>query len=111
MQVEDYFDFLATNEIRLKGHRIGIEDVLYEHLYNELTPTELSARFPTLNAEQIYASILFYLSNKERLDQYLTTWLQQAQQRREAQQFTPTPAMLKLRQIKAQQQVAELQPA
>jgi hypothetical protein len=24
------FDFLFENEIRLRGHRIGIEDVLYE---------------------------------------------------------------------------------
>ena len=38
MLLEEYFDFLSENEIRLKGHRIGIEDVLYEYIYNELTP-------------------------------------------------------------------------
>lgn len=32
MQLEDYFDFLAPNDIRIKGHRIGIEDVLYEYI-------------------------------------------------------------------------------
>lgn len=111
MQLEDYFDFLSADEIRIKGHRIGIEDVLYEHIYNELTPTELMARFPTLQAEHIYAAILYYLSNKERLDNYLAAWLEHGRQMREAQHRNPTPAMLKLRQIKAQQQVAELQPA
>ena len=25
MQLEDYFDFLAPDDIRIKGHRIGIE--------------------------------------------------------------------------------------
>ena len=25
MQLEDYFDFLAPNDIRIKGSRIGIE--------------------------------------------------------------------------------------
>ena len=32
MVLEDYFDFLEPDVIRLKGHRIGIEDVieLYE---------------------------------------------------------------------------------
>ena len=47
MLLEDYFDFLSQNEIRLKGHRIGIEDVLYEHIYNELTPAELAPLFDT----------------------------------------------------------------
>src|ERR671937_495539 len=64
MLLEDYFDFLSQNEIRLRGHRIGIEDVLYEHIYNELTPAELAERFPTLSAEQIYATILYYLNNR-----------------------------------------------
>ncbi len=31
MQLEDYFDFLAPNDIRIKGHRIGIETVVYEY--------------------------------------------------------------------------------
>ncbi|MGH2367163.1 MAG: DUF433 domain-containing protein, partial [Chloroflexota bacterium] len=29
MQLEDYFDFLAPDDIRLKGTRVGIETVLY----------------------------------------------------------------------------------
>ncbi len=99
MQLEDYFDFLSANEIRIKGHRVGIEDVLYEHLYNELTPAELVVRFPTLRAEQIYASILFYLNNKAQMDSYLTAWLQHGQQMRKAQERNPSPTMLKLRSL------------
>jgi hypothetical protein len=45
MQSEDYFDFLAPDDIRIKGHRIGIEDVLYEYLFNAKTPDELQRRF------------------------------------------------------------------
>ena len=33
MQLEDYFIFLATNNIRLKDTRIGIETVLYDYIY------------------------------------------------------------------------------
>ena len=33
MLLEDYFDFLSENEIRLKDHRIGIEDVLCQLLH------------------------------------------------------------------------------
>lgn len=112
MLLEDYFDFLSPNEIRLKGHRIGIEDVLYEHPYNELTPTELVERFPTLSAEQIYATMLYYLNNRERMDSYLTRWLEHGERMREEQARNPTPAMLKLRRIKAEQTlVPELPPA
>lgn len=102
MLLEDYFDFLSQNEIRLKGHRIGIEDVLYEHIYNELMPSELAARFPTLSAEQIYAAILYYLSNRERMDAYLAAWLEHGRRMREEQARNPTSAMLKLRRLKAE---------
>jgi hypothetical protein len=30
MELEGYFDFLAPDDIRIKGMRIGIETVLYE---------------------------------------------------------------------------------
>lgn len=32
MQLEAYFDILEPFDIRLKGHRIGIEDVLQYYL-------------------------------------------------------------------------------
>ena len=38
MQLEDYFIFLSTNDIRLKNTRIGIETVLYEYIYRSRTP-------------------------------------------------------------------------
>ena len=31
MQIEDYFNFLAEDDIRIKGTRIGIESVLDAH--------------------------------------------------------------------------------
>lgn len=36
MQLEDYFGFLAPNDIRLKGHRLELETILFDYL--ELTP-------------------------------------------------------------------------
>ncbi len=57
MQLEDYFEFLAADDIRLKGHRIGIESILYEYIHNEQTAEEIAVRFPTLSLEQIYATI------------------------------------------------------
>lgn len=35
MQLEDYFDFLAPNDIRVKGTRVGIESILYEYIFED----------------------------------------------------------------------------
>ena len=40
MQLEQYFDFLAPDDIRIMGHRIGIESVLREQ-----TPEQILRRF------------------------------------------------------------------
>lgn len=46
MQLEDYFDFLAPNDIRIKGHRIGIETVLDDYLHERLTAEQIQQRYP-----------------------------------------------------------------
>jgi hypothetical protein len=32
MQLEDYFSFISEDDIRIKGHRIGIDNVLFYFL-------------------------------------------------------------------------------
>ncbi len=85
----------SPNDIRLKGHRIGIESVLYEYIYNEKAPLQIAARFPSLSLEEIHATILYYLRNREQIDQYMSDWLEHGRQMREKQARNPTPAMLK----------------
>jgi len=38
MQLEEYFNFLAPLDIRLKGSRIGIETILYLYIYRAIAP-------------------------------------------------------------------------
>jgi uncharacterized protein (DUF433 family) len=102
MQIEEYFEFVAPDEIRLKGHRIWIENILYEYIHNALTPEELAQRFPTLSLEHIYATLLYYVRNKAVMDQYLANWLDHSQQMWQAQAQNPTPTMLRLRQLRAE---------
>ncbi len=64
MQLEDYFNFLASDDIRLKGSRIGIETILYEYIYRSRTPEEIAQTYTSLSLEQVYATILYYLHNK-----------------------------------------------
>lgn len=71
MLIEDYFDFLAPNDIRIKGRRIGIENVLYQYLHKTRTPEEIAESFDDLRLEQVYATILYYLHDKDEVHAYL----------------------------------------
>jgi uncharacterized protein (DUF433 family) len=107
MDLETYFEFLAPDDIRIRGTRICIEGILYEYIHRSQAPEAIAARFHTLNLEQVYATILYYLRNRAQLDAYLAEWLAFGQQAREAQTLNPPPAILHLRQRKAEQQPVE----
>ena len=70
MELRDYFDFNSEIDIRIKGHRIAIQHVLNKYRQG-MGPDELLCRFPTLSMEEIYATILYYLANKEEVEVYL----------------------------------------
>jgi uncharacterized protein (DUF433 family) len=73
MQLEDYFDFLAPDDIRIKGHRIGIDNIL-DYYLEGYTPEEIVANLPTLSLEQVHATITFYLHNRAVMDAYCHVW-------------------------------------
>ncbi len=50
MQIEDYFDFLSPDDIRIKGHRIGIDNVLDLYLDGH-TAEEIAQYYPSLSLE------------------------------------------------------------
>lgn len=101
MQLEDYFDFLAPDDIRLKGTRMGIETILYRFIHQCQTPDEIVRTYPALTLEQIYATILYYYHEKENVSAYLTDWLEWSHRVREEQKSNPPPFIEKLRKIKA----------
>ncbi len=100
MNIETYFEFLAPDDIRIKGTRIGIETVLYEYIYREQSPEDIVNLFSSLALEQVYATILYYLKNKEKITLYMADWLAFGQHMREDQAKNPPPAVLRLRRLK-----------
>jgi len=100
MQLEDYFDFLAPNDIRIKGSRVGIESVLYEYIHRGQTPEQIDERFYSINLEQVYATILYYLHNKEAVHQYMTDWIEFGRRMREEQEKNPPPVIVRLRRLR-----------
>src|SRR5438552_15936308 len=104
MQLEDYFDFFAEDDIRVKGTRVGIETVLYNFIHRQLSPEEIVATYPTLTLEQVYATILYYLHNKDAVTAYLTDWIEWGREMRRIQNANPPPAIEHLRKLKANRQ-------
>ena len=106
MWLNQYFDFLAPDDIRIKGHRIGIETVLYEYLHRERSAEEIQLLYPTLSLADVYVTILYYLQNSQQVSQYLEDWLEWSHQQRKQQAERPHPAVARLRALKQQQALA-----
>lgn len=100
MLLEDYFDFQRPDDIRLKGTRVGIENILYEYIYRSRTPEEIVGCFSSINLEQVYATILYYLHNKEAVSKYIADWLEWSHQQQKAQELNPPPSAIRLRKLR-----------
>jgi uncharacterized protein (DUF433 family) len=101
MELESYFEFASPEEIRIKGTRIGIETVLEDYLEGA-SPEEIAIRYRGLTLEQVYASLLYYLQNQTHLDAYLEAGRAYTEQAWLEQQQNPSPAIRRLRELKAQ---------
>lgn len=111
MQLEEYFEFLDPDDIRIKGHRIGIEDVL-EYYLQGYSPEQVLTELPSLNLEKIHAVITYYLHIRPELDAYLlrlASWREQRYQEWLASE--PSPVVQRLRALKAQRREELLNPA
>jgi len=100
MEVEHYFDVLSPEDIRIKGTRIGIETVLEDYLEGA-SPEEIAARYRNLTLEQVYATILYYFSNRTHLDAYLEAGRLFLEKAWLDQQDHPSDAVRRLRELKA----------
>jgi uncharacterized protein (DUF433 family) len=98
MQLEDYFEFLSPDDIRLKGTRVGIETVLNDYLFRKLTPEKIASKYSTLELDQVYATILYYLRNRQTVEGYLTALMEWGRAQREAQARSTDPKVVAFRQ-------------
>ena len=104
MQIEEYFNFLAENDIRIKGTRIGIETVLDEYIHEGKTAEAIADRYHTVTLEQVYATILYYLQNREKVGAYLENYLEYCRKAREEYEKNLPPVVVRLRALKAKRQ-------
>ena len=98
--LEDNFMFLAENDIRVKGTRVGIETILDEYIYNSKLPEVIADHYYySLTVEQVYATILYYLQNQEKVGTYLEDYLKYCQTAREEYEKNPPPGAVRLREL------------
>ncbi len=103
--LEDNFAFLAENDIRVKGTRVGIETILYEYIHNSKTPEVIANHYYySLTVEQVYATILYYLQNQEKVGAYLDDYLKYCQTAREEYEKNPSPGAVRLRELIAEKE-------
>lgn len=108
-ELSDYLDFSDPAAIRLRGHRIWIEDILYEHVYRALSADELAARFPSLTPAELHAVLFYYYHHQAALDRHLAEWLDHSQRAWAAQQRTNAPVLKKLRRMRAERDTSAYQ--
>lgn len=112
MQLEDYFDFETfetkfgpVERIRIKDHRIAIEYVIEAYLNGASADAIVREHYPTLNLEKVFATLTYYLHNRERVDEYIRRSEEIGEKYYEewaAQE--PSPVLKRLRELKARQQ-------
>jgi hypothetical protein len=97
VRLEDYFDFLAPDDIRLKGTRVGIETILYDFIHRSRRPEEIVQSYPSLTLEQVY-----YLHNEPEVRRYLEEWLELGRRMRAEQAKNPDTWSPRVRRAKAE---------
>ncbi|MDJ0617825.1 MAG: DUF433 domain-containing protein [Calothrix sp. MO_192.B10] len=101
MQLEDYFEFLSPDDIRIKGHRIGVDNVI-DYYLEGYSPEEIAAHLPSLTLEQIHATITYYLHNRSQMDAYMTRLAKWREERYQEWCANPSPLVQRLRALKAE---------
>jgi len=111
MQLEDYFDFETietkfgpVERIRIREQRIAIEYVIEAYRNGASADAIVREHYPSLTLEKVYATLTYYLHNRERVDAYIRRNEEVgALHYREWLDEEPSPLLLRLRKLKAEQ--------
>jgi uncharacterized protein (DUF433 family) len=109
MELDDNFDFLSPEDIRIKGTRIGIETILEDFLERGLSPEEIAVRYTNLTLKHVYATITYYLFNQEKIDAYLNAWREHYETEWQKQRHNPPSYVKRLLEIKAKREASKCQ--
>lgn len=107
-QLPEFLEQRGDEEIYLQGHRITLENLCF-YYHEGYTAEMLCEQFPTLPLLLVHKVIVFYLENREAVDEYLAGCRAARDANFEQWQQTPrtTPDAAELRQrLQARKEVA-----
>ena len=110
MELEKYFDFLSSDDIRIKGTRVGIETVL-EDYQEGASPEEIAVRYRSLTLEQVYATLLYYFHNRAQVDAYLEAWRAYTERAWLEYERNLSPEIRRLRELKVRRAAVQKERA
>lgn len=104
LPVNEYLDSLGSDDVRIKGHRIGLEHIV--HRYHEgYSPEQIAQDFPGLELKAIYIIIAYYLHNQGDVDAYIARLDATFKDDYQSWAATPpSPASLRVRELRAQRE-------
>lgn len=105
MQDDRYLESHSSDDIRVRGTRVGVEHVLEAYLAGSL-PEEIALEFPTVTLEQLHGTIAWYLRNRSEVDAYLERWRARARRVRSEQSQARQPDLIRRLRRLAQERVA-----
>lgn len=96
----DYLEFLAPDEIRLKGHRIWLEHIVARARQGK-TAADIVADLPTLTIEVVQAVLAYADAHRTEVDAYMARYEAfMAEQMRRTEQIPDSPVMARLRRLR-----------
>ena len=108
VELANTFEFISPEAIRIKGTRVGIEIVI-EKFLGGASPEEIRQHHPHLSLKQIYATITYYLFNRERIDAYIKAGRKRVEAAYEEQRRNPSSGVKRLMKIKGQRETSRSQ--
>jgi uncharacterized protein (DUF433 family) len=97
VDLPEFLDRDRYGEIRLRGHRIGLDHIVFFHTRGE-SAAQIASRFPSLPPGLVAAVIAFYEANRDGVDAYVARGRAELDRQRAA---SAGPSLEELRRRKA----------
>ncbi len=109
LQVAALLDVLAPDDVRIRGHRIGLEHLVFAFNRGE-TAEEIVQRFPGMDLRTVYTLIAYYLTYRDEIDRYIGSLEQSSAESRLAWEHARTAVSHRVGAILRERTSAEYAP-
>lgn len=89
LQVAALLDILAPDDVRIRGHRLGLEHLVFAFNRGE-TAEEIVQRFPGVDLRTVYTLIAYYLTYRAEIDHYIERLEQSSAEAKQAWEHSRT---------------------